>query len=391
MLGLFRSAGRDGAPSDGAVSPDVPPGVRIASDWSWRVLAIAGAAGVLIFLVIQLRLLVIPLFIGVLIAALLVPYAGWLSSRLRFPRWLAIVTAMVTLLAVVSFLVWLVVSQVRAGYASLEERSVERYDEFLAWVSTTFELSPDEISVIVDDTVAQLDLGGGWLLSGALSVGSTLTEVLTGTVLVLFAVLFFLIDGRRIWQFVVGLFPRRARTPVDGAGRAGWLTLTNFVKVQIFVAFVDAVGIGLGAVILQLPLALPIAVAVFLGAFVPIVGAVVTGALAVFVALVYYDIVIALIMLGIVLLVQQLEGNVLQPLVMGTAVKVHPLAVVLAVAAGGFLAGIPGTLFAVPLVAVLNVVVRYLSRGQWRTNPRPSLAGVISPHEHDPPTTERRA
>ncbi|MFL0712068.1 MAG: AI-2E family transporter [Microcella pacifica] len=239
--------------------------------------------------------------------------------------------------------------------------------------------------------MVQLDVGGGWLVSGALSVGSTLTEVLTGSVLVLFAVLFFLIDGRRIWQFVVGLFPRRARTPVDGAGRAGWLTLTNFVKVQIFVAFVDAVGIGLGAVILQLPLALPIAVAVFLGAFVPIVGAVVTGALAVFVALVYYDIVIALIMLGIVLLVQQIEGNVLQPLVMGTAVKVHPLAVVLAVAAGGFLAGIPGTLFAVPLVAVLNVVVRYLSRGQWRTNPRPSLADVIAPHEHDPPTTEGRA
>ncbi|MBU1250440.1 AI-2E family transporter [Microcella indica] len=387
MFRAFRSAEQSSAP---AVST-VPPGVRIASEWSWRFLAIAGAAGVLIFLIIQLRLLVIPLFIGVLLAALLVPYASWLGSRLRFPRWLAILTAMLTLIAVVGGLVWLVVSQVRAGYGSLEERSVERYADFLSWLSATFELSDAELATVIDDTVAQLDLGGGWLVSGALSVGSTLTEVLTGSVLVLFAVLFFLIDGRRIWQFVVGLFPRRARTPVDGAGRAGWLTLTNFVKVQIFVAFVDAVGIGLGAVILQLPLALPIAVAVFLGAFVPIVGAVVTGALAVFVALIYYDIVIALIMLGIVLLVQQIEGNVLQPLVMGTAVKVHPLAVVLAVAAGGFLAGIPGTLFAVPIVAVLNVVVRYLSRGQWRTNPRPSLADVIAPHDHDPPTTEGRA
>jgi len=387
MFRAFRSAEQNSAP---AVST-VPPGVRTASEWSWRFLAIAGAVGVLIFLVIQLRLLVIPLFIGVLLAALLVPYASWLRSRLRFPRWVAILTAMLTLVAVVGGLVWLVVSQVRAGYASLEERSLERYDDFLSWLSATFELSDAELATVIDDTVAQLDLGGGWLVSGALSVGSTLTEVLTGAVLVLFAVLFFLIDGRRIWQFVVRLFPRRARTPVDGAGRAGWLTLSNFVKVQIFVAFVDAVGIGLGAVILQLPLALPIAVAVFLGAFVPIVGAVVTGALAVFVALVYYDIVIALIMLGIVLLVQQIEGNVLQPLVMGTAVKVHPLAVVLAVAAGGFLAGIPGTLFAVPIVAVLNVVVRYLSRGQWRTNPRPSLADVIAPHEHDSPTTEGRA
>jgi len=387
MFRVFRSAEQNSAPE----ASSIPSGVRTASEWSWRFLAIAGAVGVLVFLVIQLRLLVIPLFIGVLLAALLVPYASWLGSRLRFPRWLAILTAMLTLIAVVGGLVWLVVSQVRAGYGSLEERSLERYDDFLSWLSVTFELSDAELATVIDDTVAQLDVGGGWLVSGALSVGSTLTEVLTGSVLVLFAVLFFLIDGRRIWQFVVGLFPRRARTPVDGAGRAGWLTLTNFVKVQIFVAFVDAVGIGLGAVILQLPLALAIAVAVFLGAFVPIVGAVVTGALAVFVALVYYDIVIALIMLGIVLLVQQIEGNVLQPLVMGTAVKVHPLAVVLAVAAGGFLAGIPGTLFAVPLVAVLNVVVRYLSRGQWRTNPRPSLADVIAPHEHDPPTTEGRA
>ncbi|MER3389661.1 MAG: AI-2E family transporter [Microcella sp.] len=387
---MFR-ARRSAAGSDAPSGSTIPPGVRIASEWSWRFLVVAGAVGVLIFLVIQLRLLVIPVLVAVLLAALLVPYASWLGSRLRFPHWLAVTTAMLTLIAVVSALVWIVVSQVRAGYASLQERSLARYDDFLAWVSVTFELSPDELTALIDDTVAQFDGDGDWLVTGALSVGSTLTELLTGAVVALFVLLFLLIDGRRIWLFVVTLFPRRARIPVEGAATAGWLTLSNFAKVQIFVAFVNAVGIGLGAVILQLPLALPIAVAVFLGAFVPIVGAVVTGGLAVFVALVYYDIVIALIMLGIVLLVQQIEGNVLQPLVMGAAVKIHPVAVVLAVAAGGYLAGIPGTLFAVPIVAVLNVVVRYLSRGQWRTNPRPSLADVIAPHEHDHPTTERRA
>jgi len=369
----------------------MPAGMRIASEWSWRFLVIAGAIGVVIFLVIQLRLLVIPLLIGVLLAALLVPYAAWLGRHLRFPRWLAILTAMITLLAVVSGLVWIVVSQVRDGYASLEERSVERYHEFLAWVSATFELSPGAITTIIDDTVERLDLGSDWFVTGALSVGSTLTEVLAGTVIALFAVLFFLIDGPRIWRFVVRMFPRRAQVAANGAGTAGWLTLTNFVKAQIFVAFVDAVGIGLGAVILQLPLALPIAVAVFLGAFVPFLGAVVTGALAVFVALIYYDLVIALIMLGIVLLVQQIEGNVLQPLVMGTVVRVHPLAVVLAVAAGGFIAGIPGALFAVPLVAVLNIVVRYLSRGQWRTTPSPRLVDVLESPEPDPTPTEGRA
>ena len=186
----------------------------------------------------------------------------------------------------------------------------------------------------------------------------------------LFSTLFILIDGKGIWAWIVRIFPRRARTALDGAGKAGWLTLQNFIKVQILVATIDAIGIGAGAAILQLPLAIPIAVLVFLGSFIPVIGAVATGALAVFIALVYNGWVVALIMLGIVLLVQQIEGHVLQPLVMGTAVKVHPLAVVLAVAGGSVVAGIPGALFAVPIVAVLNVMIGYIARGDWR---QPSL------------------
>lgn len=360
--------------------------MRIASEWSWRFLVVAGAIGVLIFLIIQLRLLVIPLLIGVLLASLLQPFSAWLQRRMRFPAWLAILTAMFSLIGTVTALVWLVVVQFRDGYPALEERTVERYYELIAWATATFDLSENTITDAIDNAIEQLELNADLLLSGALSLGSTAAEVLTGILLVLFALLFFLIDGRRIWSFVVRLFPRPARTAVDGAGQAGWLTLSNFAKVQIFVAFVDAVGIGLGAAILQLPLALPIAVAVFLGAFVPIIGAFVTGALAVFVALVYYDIVIALIMLGIVLLVQQVESHVLQPLVMGQAVKVHPLAVVLAVAAGGFIAGIPGVLFAVPIAAVLNVVVRYIAAGTWRIHPTPQLSDILPlpPEERSP-------
>ena len=191
-----------------------------------------------------------------------------------------------------------------------------------------------------------------------------------------------MIDGRGIWHWLVKLFPVKARAALIGAGEAGWITLTTFVKVQIFVAFVDAVGIGLGAFILGLftggfPLVIPIAIAVFLGSFIPVVGAVATGVIAVFIALVYLGPVPALIMIGIVILVQQLEGHVLQPFVMGNAVKVHPLAVVLAVATGGLIGGIPGALFAVPLVATLNVMVGYIGRGDWRSNPHPSVGDVV--------------
>lgn len=354
---------------------EVPPGLRIAGAYAWRLLALAGLIGVVIFLIMQLRLLVIPIFVGVLLAALLGPFANWMRAH-RVPNGLATAIAMLTLLGVVTGLVWLVVGQIRAGLPALQDRIATRVDESLAWASRTFGLSADEIGVAIDGAVGQFDLGNERLVSGALSIGSTAGELLAGALLALFALLFFLLDGRRIWLFVIGLLPRRSRPAVDGAASAGWRTVTEFAKVQIFVAFVDAVGIGLGAVLLQVPLALPIAVAVFLGSFVPIIGAFVTGSIAVLVALAYNGPGVALAMLGVVLLVQQIEGHVLQPLVMGTAVKVHPLAVVVSVAAGGFLAGIPGTLFAVPIVAFLNVFVRYISSGAWRGLPDPLRADL---------------
>lgn len=367
--------------------------MRTAAAWSWRMLAVAAAIGVLIFLIIQLRLIIIPVIIGVLLAALLVPFAAWMQRRLRFPRWLAVMFSMLILIGVVTALVWVVVAQVRSGWPALRDRSVVAFDEFLVWLSTTFGLSGDEITAWVDGIVAELDFStNGPLITGALSISSTAIEIITGTVLVLFSLLFFLIDGPNIWRFVVRLFPRRARQAVDGAARAGWLTLTNFSKVQIFVAFVDGVGIGLIAWALGLPLALPIGVAVFLASFVPFVGALVTGALAVLIALVYNGPLIALFMLIGVLLVQQLEGNVLQPLIMGPAVRVHPLAVVLAVATGGLLAGIPGTLFAVPIVAFVNVFVRSIASGSWRTTPNPALTDVLPARPRpSPPTTEERS
>jgi predicted PurR-regulated permease PerM len=354
----------------------MPAGIQIAGAWSWRLLAIVGVIGVFVWLIIQLRYLVIPLMIAVLVAALLVPFSNWLQ-RHRWPKWLAVTVAEVGIIAVVTGLVWLVVSQVARGVPALQEKALERFQDLKDWLVTSpLHLSEADINSYIADAWQNFQRDGQFILSGAASLGSTAGHFITGLLLTLFATLFILIDGRGIWNWTVRLFPRRARPAVQGGGEAGWVTLTNFVKVQIFVAFVDAVGIGLGAVILQLPLAIPIAVAVFLGSFVPIVGAVVTGAIAVLVALITYDIWIALIMLGIVLLVQQIEGHVLQPLVMGTAVKVHPLAVVLAVAGGSMIAGIPGALFAVPVVATLNSMVKYIASGHWRTTPHPTLKDV---------------
>ena len=337
--------------------------MRIAAAWSWRLLLVLALVAALVYIVIELRLVVIPLLVSTLLAALLVPFVQFLQ-RHRWPKWLAITVAELALIGVVAGLVVLVVSQVRAGFPDLQRQSLVAWEEFKNFLlESPLHLTDAQITQYADQVGQSIQQDSQVWVSGALSVGSSAGHFLAGLLLTLFTTLFILIDGKGMWRWLVGLFPRRARAAVDGSGRAGWRTLTNFVRVQIFVAAIDAVGIGLGALILGLPLAVPIAVAVFLGSFIPIVGAVFTGALAVFIALVYKDVVIALIMLAIVLLVQQVEGHVLQPLVMGSAVKVHPVAVVFAVAAGSFLAGIPGALFAVPVVAVHRMQEPGVRRG----------------------------
>jgi predicted PurR-regulated permease PerM len=359
----------------------LPTGMQIAGAWAWRILVIVGVIVVFVLLVIQLREIVIPFMIAILVSALLVPVVQFLQ-RHRWQKWVAVVVALVGALAVVGGLIYLVIWQIRQGFDDIQARSMVAYADFQDWLFTTFQIDSQEFNRYIGQGLEAVQDDSSALWSGALTVGSTAGHVLTGFLLALFATIFMVSDGKAIWNWFVRIFPRRARRAVDGSGHAGWITLTTFVKVQIFVAFVDAIGIGLGAFILGLftggfPLIIPITIAVFLGSFIPVVGAVATGAIAIFVALVYLGPVPALIMLGIVLLVQQVEGHILQPLVMGTAVKVHPLAVVFAVAAGSFIAGIPGALFAVPLVATLNVMVTYVASGKWRETARPKLKEAI--------------
>jgi predicted PurR-regulated permease PerM len=352
-------------------SDDVTPGVRIAASWSWRLLVIAAALAVGVVLVVQLRLIVIPVLIAVLVSALLIPFVSFLVRR-RWPRGLAVAAAMIAAVGVVSGLLWLAVRQITAEAGTVRDRTIESYQTFTAFLlESPLRITEEQLTGFITDVMTSLQEDGEALWSGALSVGSTLGHVVTGVLLALFSLLFILIDGRSIWSWVVRILPVAARPAFDGAGRAGWNTLVNYARTQILVATIDAVGIGAGAFLLGLPLAIPIAVLVFLGSFVPIVGAVLTGSVAVFIALVYNGPGIALAMLIVVLGVQQLEGHVLQPLLMGAAVKVHPLAVVLVVAAGSMLAGIPGALFAVPVAAVVNVMIGYIASGAWRTSNDP--------------------
>ncbi|WP_241989135.1 AI-2E family transporter [Cryobacterium serini] len=367
-------------PALNGVDENLPAGIRLAGAWSWRLIVIAAAIAILIFLIIQLRLIVIPLLVAVLVSALLIPFVAFLV-RHRWPKGLAVAVAMLGTLVLVAGLVTLASTQIAEGTVGLSDRLAASFDSLKSVLAASpLQLSDAEITDYLKQAWTAIQNDSAVFISGALSVGTTLGHLLTGLLLALFSLLFILIDGKAIWGWIVRFFPLRARAAVDGAGIAGWTTLGNFARVQILVASIDAVGIGLGAALLGVPMAIPIGILVFLGSFIPIVGAVATGSVAIIIALIFNNWAVALAMLGVVLLVQQVEGHVLQPLIMGTAVKVHPLAVVLVVAAGALLAGIPGALFAVPVAAVLNAMTSYIAGGRWRSSPpatMPSRGSVL--------------
>lgn len=339
----------------------LPRSVQLSAAWSWRLLLIAAATAAGLWLLAFFKVIAVAVAVALLLSVLLTPVSRWLSVRARFSRVWAAITSVAGLLLVIGGLLTLAGSSIVNGFADLASQASAGIDTLVDWLSTgPLQISADQIDVYRQQISTSLNDNASSLLSGAVSVTTTLGHVGAGTLIALFCTLFFLIDGGRIWAWIVGLLPTPARQRTHEAGRRGLVALGAYTRTQILVALVDAVGIGIGAAILQVPLALPLATLVFLGSFIPIVGALVSGSVAILVALVAHGPVVALAMLAVVLLVQQIEGHLLQPLLMGHAVSLHPVAVLLAVAAGSMAAGIVGALFAVPVAAVLNTVLLYL-------------------------------
>ncbi|WP_081861733.1 AI-2E family transporter [Cellulomonas sp. HZM] len=350
------------APSDTpAATVAVPPSVQRAAAWSWRLLLIVLAVAVACWLVVQIKVVVVPIAVALLLTVLLTPVVRFLQRRVRMGRAAASGIAVVgTILVVVGLLVAAGASVVH-GISELWDQAAQGFQQVVDWLENgPLGLSTADMQEWLDKIQKLGSSSGSGIVSGVAHATVTVGHIAAGTLIALFCTFFFLLDGRTIWAWVVGLLPRGSREHVHQAGRRGLVTLGAYTRTQILVAAVDALGIGIGAAVFRVPLALPLAVLVFLGSFIPVVGAVVTGAVAVLVALVAQGPWTALFMLIVVLAVQQLEGHVLQPFLMGHAVSLHPVAVLLAVATGSFVAGILGALFAVPFVAVLNTVILYL-------------------------------
>ena len=338
----------------------VNPVVRKAAAWSWRLLAVLAALLALIWLIERLKVIVVPVALAVILTALLLPAVDWLDRR-GAPRGGAVALILLTGIAIFGGLMTFVVSQFVSGLPSLTEQVTRSIDNATHWlINGPLHLSRAQIDNAGDQVIKALRDNQEKLTSGALSTAATVTEIVTGALLMLFTLIFLLYGGRDIYAFLTKIVPAQNRERVRDAGRAGFVSLIGYVRATFLVALVDAVGIGAGLAILGVPLALPLASLVFLGAFIPVVGALLTGLLAVVVALLAKGFVAALIALGLIIAVMQLESHVLQPLLMGRAVAIHPLAIVLAIATGAVLAGIVGALLSVPVLAILNSAVRVL-------------------------------
>lgn len=361
--------------ADRELDRDIPYGIRIAASWAWRLGLILLVGGALVWLLSKISFLIIPVMVAALLAGLLSPVVGWLK-RHRLPSGVAVAVTVLGFIGLIAGSLALVGRQLISGFGELWSEALAGVKQIQGWLSDgPLHLTADQMDQYLQDATTALQKNTSSIVSGALSFGSTAGHFAAGLILALFILIFFLLEGDRIWAFLVRLLPRKARAATFGAGRRGWASMVSYARIQMFVAFVDAVGIGVGAAIIGVPLALPLSVLVFIGSFIPIVGALVTGAIAVLLALVANGPINALIMLGIVLLVQQLESHILQPLVMGKAVALHPVAVILAVAAGSYLAGIPGALFSVPILAVANSAVRYIAARTWEHEQVPVFTG----------------
>lgn len=375
--------------------PYVSPGLKLAAAWSWRSLIVLVAVGVALWLLSKISSVVLPVLIALLLAALLAPPTAWLVKK-GMPRGGAAAISFVGFIVVVLGLFGLVGQQIYSGMPDLVRQVIAGVSGISSWLATSpFGIDSSTISGYIDEGINTatnfFQNNSSQLLGGALEATSSVGTFLTGMAVCLFTTFFFLYDGENIFRWVMKLLPIPARPVATGASQRGWTTLVQYVRVQILVAAVDAIGIGIGAAFLGVPLVIPMTLLVFLTSFVPVVGAIASGAVAVLVALVSNGLVSAVIMLAVVIGVQQIESQVLQPFLMGKAVSVHPLAVILAVTGGGFLFGIVGALFAVPLVAVLNSVVGYIARASGSEDAGEASADHGGGQAEDEPTGDPTA
>jgi len=347
------------APTHGR-GPRVQAASRTLAIASWRFLLITAAVVVLGYVLGRLWSILLPIVLGLLIATVLWPATRFLRNH-RWPPALAASTVLVAALALLGGIIAAIAPSVANQVTELADAATAALQDVQDWLQgPPLNLGEDQIGEAVDSVINSIQGNAqniaGYALTGASAVGNSLINL----VLALVLVFFFLKDGPRWVPWLSAQTGPKAARHVAALSYKTWATLSEFIRQQALVGFIDAFFIGIGLWILGVPLVLPLAVLTFFGGFIPIIGAFVAGAFAVLIALVSNGFTTALIVLAIVILVQQIEGNVLQPIIQGRGFNLHAAVVILAVTAGSSLAGIIGAFLSVPVAAIIAVVYRYI-------------------------------
>jgi putative heme transporter len=361
--------------------PDVPPALRRLAAWSWRLLVVLTAAGLVLYLLIQLKVIVVPVIVALFLATLLVPLVSWLEAR-GWKHLTAVLTvfggAVLLIVAIIAGFVPLIGNELE----TLRQRADEGVAEVQRYIaSRPFGLSEADLNRYLEQARDRFTENSSGLTRGAVAGVTVVGELLTGLILCLFLTFFFVKDSERFTRWILDFAGRHREHHLREIGSRSATAVSGYLRGQATVGLVDGLFIGIGLAVLGVPLVVPLAFLTFVAAFLPLVGAVVAGTLAALVALVTKGVTTALLVVGLTLLVQQLEGHLLAPLLLGRAVALHPVVIILALAAGAILGGIIGAFLAVPIAAVVTAVGTYL-RGE--PVGEPADAG-----EPEPETSER--
>lgn len=346
----------DGGPVSVAPAWWTRPMLRTGA-YAWALIGVLAVAVAVGMAAGALRVVVVPLLLALFPAALLYPVCQQLR-RWRLPPALASLATMLAMLALLAGVGTALAPQVASEVPEILDSSQQGIREVESFLNTTspFGIDAAEARAQFDEAVEQIDTQAVMDLvrAGALGAAAAVAEIAIMMLLFFVVLFFYLKDGERLGRWVCGLFPSSMQADAEAVGLQAWTTIGAYFRGQILVAVVDAIGIGIGLWVLGVPLALPLAVLVFFGALFPIVGAVVSGTVAVLVALATNGAIVALVVLGILVAIQQLEGNVVAPVVLGRATALHPLAVLMALTAGSILLGVLGAFLAVPVTASIT-------------------------------------
>lgn len=332
------------------------PATRVAVNLFLIAVAVIGG----LWLLGELRVVVVPVLASLLVATLLMPPADFLRRR-GWPSALATGVVMAAAVAIFGGIVTLIAPAFVDQFGELESSVDEAVNEVVRWlVQGPFDLERDQIDEAVQNGLDSLRSNAGGIGKGVLTGASMLAEVIAGLLLMIVLVFFFVHDGRGMWNFGLSLVPRRRREVVDGAGHEVWTAIAGYMRGVALIAVVDAVLIGIALALIGVPLVVPLMVLVFFGAFIPLVGAVFSGAIAALVALISNGVVDAALVLAAIVAIQQIEGDLLYPNVVGRMIRLHPVAILLVLTAGTVVAGIVGALLAIPVAAAIWTAVRYV-------------------------------